>query len=74
MRAEEFNIDDKVIVDNRNAAIVAQLERINGIINLKQLVKEAIMKGSSYGNNKLHKEVFFMSILKEHIYSVHFSK
>jgi hypothetical protein len=51
-----------------------QSDRINGIINLKQLVKEAIMNGSSYGNNKLHKETFFMAILKHHIYSVHFGK
>ena len=51
-----------------------QSDRINGIINLKKLVKESIMNGSLYGNNKKHKEVFFMLILKKHIYSVHFSK
>ncbi len=48
--------------------------RINGIINLKQLVKDAIMKSRNYGNNKKHKETFFMGILKEHIYPIHFNK
>jgi hypothetical protein len=51
-----------------------QSDRINGIINLKQLVKESIMSTNSFGGNKKHKEVFFMFILKKHIYSVHFSK
>jgi hypothetical protein len=49
-------------------------ERINGIINLKQLIKDSVMNNSSYGGNKNHKETFFMLLLKHHIYPVHFNK
>lgn len=52
---------------------MGQLERINGIINLKAHLKDAIFNSRTItGTDKL-KQQFFTMMLKTHLYPIHFN-
>lgn len=51
-----------------------QLERVNGIINLKAHLKDAIVGNEYWGKSKNQQEQFLSQIIKTQVYPVHFKK
>lgn len=49
-----------------------KLERVNGIINLKAHLRDAIFNSQTITGTYRLKQQFFMAMLKNHLYPVHF--